>query len=59
MTEHPYTLARWYVTLGQEERFVRAWQELAAVFLSLKAPPHWGTVLRNVEDLRLLSSFGP
>ncbi len=27
--------------------------------MSLKAPPHWGTLLRSVEDPRLFYSFGP
>jgi hypothetical protein len=35
---------------GQAGAFVAAWHELAAVFLSLKAPPHWGTLLRGVHD---------
>ncbi len=59
MAEHPYTLARWYVMSGHEEAFILAWQALAAAFLSLKAPPHWGTLLRSVEDPRLFYSFGP
>ena len=58
MVEQPYTLARWYILLGQEEAFVPAWQALATIFLSLKDPPRWGTLLRSVDDLRLFSSFG-
>jgi hypothetical protein len=41
MTEQPYTLARWYVLPEQEAAFVAAWQELAAFFLTLPAPPRW------------------
>ncbi len=59
MSEQPYTLARWFVVPGQEEGFIAAWHELAAFFLSLKAPPRWGTLLRSVEDPRLFYSFGP
>jgi hypothetical protein len=35
------------------------WRELAAVFLALKAPPHWGTLLCSVDNPRLVYSFGP
>ena len=59
MADQPYTLARWYVLPGQEDAFVAAWQALAAVFLSLKDPPRWGTLLCSVEDPRLFYSFGP
>jgi hypothetical protein len=59
MSDQPYTLARWRVTSGHEEAFVAAWHELAAFFLSLKAPPRWGTLLRSVDDPRLFYSFGP
>jgi hypothetical protein len=59
MAEQPYTLARWYVLPGQEDAFVATWQALATVFLSLKDPPRWGTLLRNVEDPRLFYSFDP
>lgn len=59
MAEQPYTLARWYVSPGQEDAFVAAWNELATFFLSLKEPPRWGTLLRSVEDPRLFYSFGP
>ena len=59
MAEQPYTLARWSVLAGQEAAFVTAWHELAAHFLSLKAPPRWGTLLQSVEDPRLFYSFGP
>lgn len=59
MTAQPYTLARWYVAAGREEEFVAAWHELAAFFLSLKAPPRWGTLLRSVEEPRQFYSFGP
>ena len=59
MADQPYTLARWRVAPGQEEAFVAAWHELAAVFLALKAPPRWGTLLRGVDDPRLFYSFGP
>jgi hypothetical protein len=59
MTDQPYTLARWFVRPGAEEAFVAAWHGLAAVFLALKAPPRWGTLLRSTEDPRLFYSFGP
>ena len=59
MSEQPYTLARWHVKPGHEEAFVAAWHELAAVFLLLKTPPRWGTLLRSVEDPRLFFSSGP
>ena len=59
MSTQPYTLARWYVASGHQDDFVAAWHELAAFFLSLKAPPRWGTLLRSVEDPRLFYSFGP
>jgi hypothetical protein len=59
MEEQPYTLARWRVREGEEERFVAAWRQLAAFFLSLREPPRWGTLLRSAEDSRLFSSFGP
>ncbi len=59
MADQPYTLARWRVAAGNEDAFVAAWRELAAVFLALKAPPRWGTLLRSVDDPRLFYSFGP
>jgi hypothetical protein len=59
VTQQPYTLARWYVAPQQEAAFVEAWNELATFFLSLQAPPHWGTLLRSIEDPRLFYSFGP
>jgi hypothetical protein len=59
VADQPYTLARWQVAPDQEAAFVAAWQELAVVFLSLPAPPHWGTLLRSIEDPRLFYSFGP
>ncbi len=59
MANQPYTLARWYVAPQQEEAFVAAWQELATFFLSLQAPPYWGTLLRSVDEPRLFYSFGP
>jgi len=59
MADQPYTLARWYVTPGNEDAFVAAWRELAAVFLALKAPPRWGTLLRGADEPRLFYSFGP
>ena len=59
MADQPYTLARWHVAAGNEDAFVAAWHELAAFFLSLKAPPRWGTLLRSVDDPRLFYSFGP
>jgi hypothetical protein len=59
MAEQPYTLARWFVASGQEAAFIAAWQDLATVFLALKDPPRWGTLLRSVEDPRLFYSFGP
>jgi hypothetical protein len=59
MADQPYTLARWLVAPGQEAAFVAAWQELAIVFLSLPAPPHWGTLLRGIDNPRLFYSFGP
>jgi hypothetical protein len=57
--QQPYTLARWHVAPGNEDAFVAAWHELAAVFLSLKAPPRWGTLLQSTDDPRLFYSFGP
>jgi hypothetical protein len=59
MAEQLYTLARWFVMPGQEEAFIAAWQDLATVFLALKDPPRWDTLLRSVEDRRLFYSFGP
>ena len=59
MAHQPYTLARWLVRPGEEEAFVAGWRGLAAVFLALKAPPRWGTLLRSAEDPRLFYSFGP
>ncbi|MFP5370354.1 MAG: hypothetical protein ACLGI3_06355 [Actinomycetes bacterium] len=59
MADQPYTLARWRVAPGREDAFVAAWRGLAAVFLALKAPPRWGTLLRSVDDPRLFDSFGP
>ena len=59
MAQQPYTLARWYVAPEQETAFVAAWNELAAFFLSLQALPHWGTLLRSIEDPRFFYSFGP
>ena len=59
MADQPYTLARWRVAPAQEDAFVAAWHELAAVFLALKAPPRWGTLLRSVDDPCLFYSFGP
>ena len=59
MSEQPYTLARWFVASGQEAAFIAAWQDLATVFLALKDPPRWGTLLRSVDDSRLFYSFGP
>ena len=59
MAEQPYTLARWLVAPGNEDAFVAAWHDLAAFFLSLKAPSRWGTLLRSLDDPRLFHSFGP
>ena len=59
MEQQPYTLARWMVRSGQEDAFVAAWHELAAYFLALRHPPHWGTLLRSVDEPRLFYSFGP
>jgi hypothetical protein len=59
MEEQPYTLARWLIRPGQEEAFVAAWHQLSAFFLSLREPPRWGTLLRNVDNPRLFYSFGP
>lgn len=59
MDEQPYTLARWSVRPGEEAAFVAAWRQLAAFFLSLKAPPRWGTLLRSVDNPGLFYSFGP
>jgi hypothetical protein len=59
MADQPYTLARWHVLADREEAFVAAWRELAAVFLLLKAPPRWGTLLRSADDPQLFYSFGP
>jgi hypothetical protein len=59
MTDQPYTLARWQVRPGEADAFIAAWDELAAFFLSLKAPPHWGTLLRCAEDPNRFYSFGP
>ncbi|HEU0116751.1 MAG TPA: hypothetical protein VFQ80_18805 [Thermomicrobiales bacterium] len=59
MEEQPYTLARWRVRPGEADGFIAAWGELAAFFLALKAPPHWGTLLRSAENPNLFYSFGP
>ena len=59
MADQPYTLARWLVAPGQEDAFVAAWQDLGLFFLALPMPPHWGTLLRSVEEPRLFYSFGP
>jgi hypothetical protein len=58
MSQQPYTLARWYGAPDQEAAFLAAWQDLAVFFLSLPMPPHWGTLLRSVEEPRLFYSFG-
>jgi hypothetical protein len=59
MAEQPYTLTRWYVKPGHEDAFISGWHDLAAIFLALKAPPRWGTLLRSADDPRLFYSFGP
>ena len=57
MADQPYTLAGWRVAPGNEDAFVAVQQELAAVFLSLKPPPRWGTLIRSVDDPDLFYSF--
>ena len=59
MADQPDTLARRRVLPGLEDELVTAWHELAAFFLSLKAAPRWGTLLRSAGDPRLFYSFGP
>ncbi len=59
MVERPCTLARWHVMPGHETTFSSAWQDLAAVFLSLKVPLHWAPCFAVSRIPRLFSSFGP
>ena len=59
MGEQAYTLAMYRVRAGQEEEFVAAWDELAALFSSLPDPPLWGTLIRHKSDRTLFYSFGP
>jgi heme-degrading monooxygenase HmoA len=59
MSTLAYTLAKYRVKDGQEEEFVRRWNELAATFSSLPDPPLWGTLIRHASDRTLYYSFGP
>ena len=61
MSDEPtiYTHAEWRVSPGAEQAFVAAWDELAAHFTRLPAPPLWGTLLRSTSDPTLFYSFGP
>jgi heme-degrading monooxygenase HmoA len=59
MSERFYTLASWHVREGQEEEFLRVWQEeLAPAFLSVNPTTH-GTLIQSLEDPRQFYSFGP
>jgi hypothetical protein len=51
--------ARHPARAGQERGGRASWHDLAAVFLSLKAPPRRGTLLRSVDGPRRFCSFGP
>ena len=59
MSERFYTLASWRIREGQEEEFLRVWQEeLASAFLSA-IPMAKGTLIQSLEDQRQFYSFGP
>jgi hypothetical protein len=36
-----YTLATYRVSPGKEEAFIKAWNDLAKTFSSLRSPPYW------------------
>jgi heme-degrading monooxygenase HmoA len=59
MTGPAYTLAMYRVRAGDEDEFLRAWDELATTFSSLFEPPISGTLIRSTSDPRLFYSFGP
>ena len=59
MQGDPYTLAKWQVRPGREEDFIRAWDQLAEVFVALPEAPLWGTLIRSESDPALFYSFGP
>jgi heme-degrading monooxygenase HmoA len=59
MSERFYTLASWRIREGQEEEFLRVWQEeLAPAFLTA-IPTAKGTLIQSLEDQRQFYSFGP
>jgi hypothetical protein len=44
---------------GREEKFLRAWDDLARIFTSLPSPPISGTLIRHATERTLFYSFGP
>ncbi len=56
-----YTLARWKVRAGEEERFLEAWAELGRVFRALPHPPsaEGGVLIQSLDDPTVFYSFGP
>jgi hypothetical protein len=55
----PYTLSTYRVIPGKEDDFIKAWDDLAVTFAALAHPPHWGALIRSVNDPTLFHSFGP
>jgi quinol monooxygenase YgiN len=54
-----YTLARWKVKPGMEERFIEAWKAMGEAFLNLPRPATQGTLIQSVSDPTVFYSFGP
>jgi hypothetical protein len=54
-----YTLGRWKVKKGNEDRFIETWTKLGGIFGMLPDPPGIGTLIRSIDDPVLFYSFGP
>jgi hypothetical protein len=54
-----YTLGRWKVKEGNEEKFIELWTKLGGIFGKLPDPPGVGTLIRSIDDPALFYSFGP
>jgi heme-degrading monooxygenase HmoA len=54
-----YTLGRWKVKKGDEDKFIEAWTKLGGIFGRLPDPPGIGTLIRSIDDPALFYSFGP
>jgi hypothetical protein len=57
--EMGFTLAKYKIKTGNEDEFVKTWNDLAALFSSLPKPPIWGTLIRSLSDRSTFFSFGP